>query len=390
MKKEILCCGTVLAVVLSLTACDTVGNLFRDKRADAEAAYDEGMRQLALKQYDVAAQKFIVSSYLAPDEPAPRLALCQTYSAKGDLDAAKTACEQALAKDPNEPQLYYLLGSIDLLLKRPAEAKQRFEKALNLRPDYRAALAAKGAANLQLENYEGAVESLTRAHALDKANISVLNNLAVALMHLKRCNESEQMLLEAGALGANISSLQAAQTKLCAGQSKDFPKNIEDSVAVAAPAAGVSASSAEGMKRFVTAAGKSFFIDEHPASGIGYSKCVDAGICKKPPYDKYNRMPDYKGEPAMSVNYLGADTYCKWKEKRLPTRAEYDAAYKSISWPGCCARGVIPGEWVNDGGGEPNDKIIQVRPAGERLTEKRRKRKIGVDSSTVRCAMNAE
>lgn len=381
--------GLALMLLAGLTACD-VSSLLGDTRKEAKTAYEEGLRHLGAKEYDAAAQKFIVSSYLAPDESAPRLALCQAYSAKGDLDAARTACEQALVKDKKDPQLFYLLGSIDLIQNQAPKAQTKFEAALKLNPEYGAALAALGAAHVQMGNFEPAVKVLSKARKMDSSNTSILNNLAIALMTLKRCDESEVVLREATALGVNVESLRSTQSIHCAISKVEPVQQADSHMKIASAGVDVSVAAIEGMKLFTTVDGKSFYMDERPATGLAYSKCVDAGVCRRPPYDQYNRLPEYAREPAMSVNYAGADAFCKWKGKRLPTRAEYDAAFADIKWLGCCARGVIPGEWVNDGGGEPNDKIAQVRLQGKALAETTRKRKTGVDSSTVRCAMAAK
>ena len=125
-------------------------------------------------------------------------------------------------------------------------------------------------------------------------------------------------------------------------------------------------------------------IDERAVSGIEYSRCVDDGVCARPSYDRYNREPDYRHEPAMSLNWHMARTYCDHVGKRLPTLEEYEQSWRQLRWLGCCARNAIPREWAAD---EPDTpRAPQVRKVKGRLRILTKKKNVGVDSSTVRCA----
>jgi len=125
-------------------------------------------------------------------------------------------------------------------------------------------------------------------------------------------------------------------------------------------------------------------MDKRPVSGLEYSSCVDDGICTRPPYDRFNREPDYRDEPAMSINWYMARTYCDYVGRRLPTLAEYEETWRQLRWLGCCARNAIPREWVAD---EPDAAMgTQVRKRKGRLQVLRARKQHGVDSATVRCA----
>jgi formylglycine-generating enzyme required for sulfatase activity len=128
-----------------------------------------------------------------------------------------------------------------------------------------------------------------------------------------------------------------------------------------------------------------FFIDRRAVSGIEYSRCVDRGHCPRVSYGQFNREPDYKDEPAMSITWHAANAYCTWREKRLPTLEEYEATWQGLTWRGCCARGIVPREWTS----EPAEKKghgLQVRRAYGQLKQLSQRRKNGYDSTTVRCA----
>lgn len=137
--------------------------------------------------------------------------------------------------------------------------------------------------------------------------------------------------------------------------------------------------------------GAAVAVDLWPASGLEFSRCVDAGRCARPSYDKYNRMPEYGREPAMAVTWFMARDYCAWVGRRLPTLDEYQQSYERLQFPGCCARQAIPREWVAD---EPSQGVgTQVRASVRQgrataLQVLRLKKSVGYDSSTVRCAVD--
>ena len=122
-------------------------------------------------------------------------------------------------------------------------------------------------------------------------------------------------------------------------------------------------------------------------SGLRYSRCVDQGICPRPSYDKFNRQPDYRDEPAMSINWYMAEAYCRYAGKRLPSLAEYRAAYRELKWLGCCARGVIPREWTSEKHNDPK-KGTQIRMIGKTMHVIRIRKSSAYDSATVRCAQD--
>jgi len=80
-----------------------------------------------------------------------------------------------------------------------------------------------------------------------------------------------------------------------------------------------------------------FFIDRYPATNAQYKECYDAGVC--PPdckmekqcsggmFDETSFMdPLIADFPASLISVEGAEAYCRWKGKRLPTEAEWERA----------------------------------------------------------------
>ena len=81
----------------------------------------------------------------------------------------------------------------------------------------------------------------------------------------------------------------------------------------------------ESPKRKVVV--KAFFIDKYEVSNRNYKEFVDTTGHKSPKYWKGSVYPDGLSDiPVIFVNWNSADSYCKWRRKRLPTEDEWEKA----------------------------------------------------------------
>lgn len=99
-----------------------------------------------------------------------------------------------------------------------------------------------------------------------------------------------------------------------------------------------------------------YYIDETEVTGAAYQDCVEEGDCARP-----NRSYDECGDvdlspdtlrPVVCVSWKQANTYCEWRDSRLCTELEWEAAARSgtsspYPWgsaPPNCTRAIMDGD----------------------------------------------
>lgn len=94
------------------------------------------------------------------------LELVNTSIEAGDTKAAEASLVEALANDPTNKQLYYVIGTIYMDLKQPLKAEEMLKKAIELDPTYTDALYQLGAHYLSVAS--GIREEASRLKFGDK------------------------------------------------------------------------------------------------------------------------------------------------------------------------------------------------------------------------------
>lgn len=76
----------------------------------------------------------------------------------------------------------------------------------------------------------------------------------------------------------------------------------------------------------------SFYIDIYEVTNARYQSCVESGGCTLPERtytltrSSYYDDPQFDNYPVTSVTWDQANSYCKWRDARLPTEAEWEKA----------------------------------------------------------------
>ena len=75
-----------------------------------------------------------------------------------------------------------------------------------------------------------------------------------------------------------------------------------------------------------------YYIDKYEVTNKQYKNCVDDEACPPPNSSQSNTRHEYFGNsefdnyPVVKVDWYMANAYCKWRNTRLPTDAEWEKA----------------------------------------------------------------
>lgn len=69
-----------------------------------------------------------------------------------------------------------------------------------------------------------------------------------------------------------------------------------------------------------------FYIDVYEVTNQRYTACVIEGACDQPVDTTEYADDDYSDHPVIFVTWDMANSYCKWRNARLPTKAEWEKA----------------------------------------------------------------
>lgn len=75
-----------------------------------------------------------------------------------------------------------------------------------------------------------------------------------------------------------------------------------------------------------------YHIDRYEITNELYQNCVNSGVCEPPievsseTHSDYYGNPEFNNYPVIYVDWNMANTYCEWRDARLPTEAEWEKA----------------------------------------------------------------
>jgi eukaryotic-like serine/threonine-protein kinase len=75
-----------------------------------------------------------------------------------------------------------------------------------------------------------------------------------------------------------------------------------------------------------------YYLDETEVTNKDYAQCVAANVCEPPVSPNATTHQSYYGDPAFDdypvifVNWFNAETFCRWRDGRLPSEAEWEMA----------------------------------------------------------------
>ncbi|MEN9699513.1 MAG: hypothetical protein RLZZ301_711 [Bacteroidota bacterium] len=140
-----------------------IGEEFKDAEVNTSLACNYAVEDyLAAKKYDEANTLIQTAIQAMPKNIDLLISAVNINLQKGDAAATESYINKALAIDPNNKQLYYVLGTSYMDKKENEKATKALQKALEIDPNYNEALYQLGA-----HLYNLGVEKKTAANALD-------------------------------------------------------------------------------------------------------------------------------------------------------------------------------------------------------------------------------
>ena len=113
---------------------------------------------------------------------------------KGDINRALTELQAVVAHAPTNPVAHYNLGRAHEARGEFEQARQEYQKSVDLRPDYLLARLSIAQLQLRRREWEGALRAAQQVLAVDRGNINARLIESAALMGEKRLADSRALL----------------------------------------------------------------------------------------------------------------------------------------------------------------------------------------------------
>jgi Tfp pilus assembly protein PilF/peroxiredoxin len=116
---------------------------------------------------------------------------------RGYLQAAANAFQEVIAKQPDNPEAYYNLGTLYLMQKQWTDARSYLEKAVQLRPEYAEAWNNLAMLSAEQGDAEAAIEHFRKAIQLRPTYVTALVNFGNLLRRKGDFVEAQELLTRA-------------------------------------------------------------------------------------------------------------------------------------------------------------------------------------------------
>lgn len=176
---------------------DPQGAMTEARRAVFDAADDEEALQLVARlarqtgHPSLGMEAYARLAEIHPEDSTPLIAQARLLIALGDAEGAVKAGQEAILRDPENPEAYHVTGRGFLAAGDLPPAMVMFGRTIEIKPDHGYALNNLGFTLLRANRNQEAAEMLTRAADLLPTVAYVHNNLGVALERVGRTEEAE-------------------------------------------------------------------------------------------------------------------------------------------------------------------------------------------------------
>ncbi len=138
-----------------------------------------------------------LNSQILKDDPKDNDArgLAATFMLdKGDVSSALSELQSVVTQSPNNPVAHFNLGRAHAARREWEQARQHFQKAIDLRPDYMQPRLALAQLQVTLGDYDAALKSAQEVLAIDRNSTNARLIASAALMGQKKFADSRQLL----------------------------------------------------------------------------------------------------------------------------------------------------------------------------------------------------
>lgn len=179
-----------------------LGESFKDAEVNTSLAVNYAVEDfLAAKKYDEALAFANKMSEAMPQNIDILISLVNINLQKGDVSGTETYINKALAIDPSNKQLYYVLGTSYMDKKENDKATAALQKAIEIDPNYNEALYQLGAHlyNLAVEKRNLTVEmdyKDPKTAIVEKEAMDLFKQALVPLEKYASQNENDKAILD--------------------------------------------------------------------------------------------------------------------------------------------------------------------------------------------------